>query len=109
MRHEETRNTDRHPDGRGRLGRPCPSLILLDLNMPCKDGREALREIKADPRLRCIPVVVLTTSNAEEDILRSYDLGASGFIIKPMTFDGLVETVKAMGRYWFQIVELPLE
>ena len=88
---------------------PRPGLILLDLNMPRKDGREALREIKADPRLRCIPVVVLTTSNAEEDILRSYDLGASGFIIKPMTFDGLVETVKAMGRYWFQIVELPPE
>jgi CheY-like chemotaxis protein len=86
---------------------PRPDLILLDLNMPRKDGREALREIKADPRLRCTPVVVLTTSKAEEDTLRSYDLGASGFIIKPVTFEGLVETVKAIGRYWFQIVELP--
>jgi CheY-like chemotaxis protein len=88
---------------------PRPGLVLLDLNMPCKGGREALREIKADPRLRCIPVVVLTTSKVEEDILCSYDLGASGFIIKPVTFEGLVEALKAIGRYWLQIVELPPE
>lgn len=84
-----------------------PDLILLDLNMPRKDGREALREIKADSTLRRIPVVVLTTSKAEEDILRTYDLGASAFITKPVTFEGLVEVVKTLGRYWFEIVELP--
>ncbi|MGH8471051.1 MAG: response regulator [Gammaproteobacteria bacterium] len=86
---------------------PRPGLILLDLNMPKKDGREALQEIKADPDLRRIPVVVLTTSKAEEDIYRSYDLGASSFITKPVTFEGLVELMKAMGQYWIEFVELP--
>ncbi len=86
---------------------PRPGLILLDLNMPKKDGREALREIKADPDLRQIPVVVLTTSNVDEDILRSYDSGASSFISKPVTFQGLVELMKGLGRYWFEVVELP--
>lgn len=86
---------------------PRPGLILLDLNMPRKDGREALREIKSDPALRQIPVVVLTTSKAEEDILRSYDLGANCFISKPVTFEGLVEVVKVLDKHWFQIVELP--
>lgn len=84
-----------------------PGLILLDLNMPRKDGREALEEIKADSVLRRIPVVVLTTSEAEEDILRSYDLGVSGFITKPVTFDGLVKVMRSVTVYWFQIVELP--
>lgn len=86
-----------------------PGLILLDLNMPKMDGREALREIKADPALRRIPVVVLTTSKAEEDLVRSYDLGAASFISKPVTFDGLVELMKALGRYWIEFVELPSE
>jgi CheY-like chemotaxis protein len=86
---------------------PRPGVILLDLNMPRKDGREALREIKADPELRNIPVVVLTTSKAEEDIAQSYDLGANSFITKPVTFAGLVEVVRELGRYWFEIVELP--
>jgi CheY-like chemotaxis protein len=86
---------------------PRPGLILLDLNMPKMDGREALREIKVDPDLRRIPVVVLTTSKAEADIVRSYDLGASSFIIKPVSFEGLVEVMKAIGRYWFEIVEPP--
>jgi CheY-like chemotaxis protein len=86
---------------------PRPGLILLDLNMPKKDGRDALLEIKQDPHLRQIPVVVLTTSQAEEDIFRSYDLGVSSFITKPVSFDGLVEVMRAMGRYWFDIVELP--
>ncbi len=86
---------------------PRPGLILLDLNMPRKDGREALREIKSDPALRRIPVVVLTTSQAEEDIYRSYDLGVNSFISKPVTFDGLVKVMKHLGRYWFEIVELP--
>lgn len=88
---------------------PRPGLILLDLNMPRKDGREALKEIKADPNLRQIPIVVLTTSKAEEDIYRSYDLGANSFITKPVTFTSLVEVMKTIGKYWFEIVELPLE
>lgn len=86
---------------------PRPGLILLDLNMPRKDGREALREIKEDPELRAIPVVVLTTSKADEDIVRSYQLGVNSYIQKPVTFDGLVKVMQALGRYWFEIVELP--
>jgi CheY-like chemotaxis protein len=86
---------------------PKPGLILLDLNMPKKDGREALAEIKANPDLRKIPVIVLTTSRAEEDIFRSYDLGVSSFITKPVTFDGLVAAMKVLAEYWFEIVELP--
>jgi two-component system, response regulator len=86
---------------------PRPGLILLDLNMPRKDGREALAEIRSDPDLRRIPVVVLTTSRAEEDILRSYDLGVNSFITKPVTFDSMVETLQTVGRYWFEIVEIP--
>src|SRR5215204_41244 len=84
-----------------------PSMILLDLNMPRKSGLEALREIRADADLRSIPVVVLTTSKAEEDIIRSYELGVNSFIVKPVTFESLVELVRTLGRYWFQIVELP--
>jgi CheY-like chemotaxis protein len=97
-----------------RLGRyadpnhsPRPGLILLDLNMPKKDGREALRDIKNDPALRQIPVVVLTTSQADEDIYHSYDLGANSFISKPVTFNALVALLKNLGKYWFEIVELP--
>jgi CheY-like chemotaxis protein len=86
---------------------PLPALILLDLNMPRKDGREALKEIKANPDLRRIPIVVLTTSKAEEDILRTYDLGVNSYITKPVTFESLVETIKVLGKYWFEIVELP--
>lgn len=86
---------------------PRPGLILLDLNMPRKDGREALREIKNNPSLRQIPIVVLTTSKADEDIYRTYDLGANSYITKPVTFEGLVAVIKALGRYWFEIVELP--
>ena len=87
---------------------PRPDLILLDLNMPRKDGREALAEIKSDPRLRYIPVVVLTTSKAEEDIMRSYDIGAASYITKPVTFDGLVEAIRQLKQYWVQIVRLPI-
>ena len=87
---------------------PRPGLILLDLNMPKKDGREALKQIKADANLRQIPIVILTTSKADEDIYRSYDLGANSFITKPVTFSGLVEVMKTIGKYWFEIVELPL-
>jgi two-component system, response regulator len=84
-----------------------PGVILLDLNMPRKDGREALTEIKKDANLRRIPVVVMTTSKAQEDILCSYDLGVNSFIIKPVTFEGLVEVMRTLGHYWFEIVELP--
>ena len=86
---------------------PRPGLILLDLNMPRKDGREALKEIKEDPRLRNIPVVVLTTSKADTDISRIYDLGANSFISKPVSFDALVDVMKIISRYWFEIVETP--
>jgi two-component system, response regulator len=86
---------------------PRPGIILLDLNMPKKDGREALAEIKADEQLRGIPVVVLTTSSDEHDVLRTYDLGVSSFITKPVTFAGLVEVMRTWTRYWFEIVELP--
>jgi len=86
---------------------PRPGLILLDLKMPRRDGLEALREIKSDPELRQIPVVVLTTSSAEEDIYRSYDLGVNSFVTKPVTFQGLVQVMKALGEYWFEIVKLP--
>ena len=89
------------------INSPRPDIIFLDLNMPRMDGREALVEIKADPNLRQIPIVVLTTSKAEEDILKSYDLGVSGFISKPITFDGLIEAMKIIGEYWFSIVKLP--
>ena len=86
---------------------PRPGLILLDLNMPRMDGREALREIKQDADLRSIPVVVLTTSKAEEDIIRTYDLGVNSFITKPVTFLGLVDVMKIFTRYWLEIVDLP--
>jgi CheY-like chemotaxis protein len=91
----------------GEVHAPRPGIILLDLNMPKKDGREALAEIKADPDLRRIPVIVLTTSKDEEDVLRTYDLGVSSFITKPVTFAGLVEVMNTWSRYWFELVELP--
>ena len=86
---------------------PRPDLILLDLNMPRMDGREALQAIKSDPDLRHIPVVVLTTSEAEQDVLDSYDLGVNAFVTKPVTFEGLAEAVRVMGSFWFKIVRLP--
>ena len=86
---------------------PRPGLILLDLNMPRMDGHVALMKIRTDPDLRQIPVVVLTTSKAEEDIVRTYLLGASSFITKPVKFESLVEVMKVLQRYWFEIVELP--
>lgn len=86
---------------------PRPGLILLDLNMPRKDGREALQEIKRHPELHRVPVVVMTTSKAEEDVLRSYDLGANSYISKPVTFERMVELMKALGKYWIEFVELP--
>lgn len=86
---------------------PTPGLILLDLNMPKKDGREALKEIKADNNLKVLPIVVLTTSKAEEDIVKTYDLGVNSFVTKPVTFGSLVEIMGTISKYWFEIVELP--
>jgi CheY-like chemotaxis protein len=86
---------------------PVPGIILLDLNMPKLDGREALGIIKSDPALKGIPVVVLTTSSAENDVVKSYELGVNSFIVKPVTFAGLVEVMRGFSRYWFEIVELP--
>jgi CheY-like chemotaxis protein len=86
---------------------PTPSLIMIDLNMPKKDGREAIKEIKSNPKLRHLPIVVLTTSKAEEDIYRSYELGVNSYITKPVTFEALVDVIQTIGKYWFEIVELP--
>ena len=90
-----------------RISTYMPDLVISDLNMPKLDGREALSAIKADPSLRSIPVIVLTTSKSEEDVFRSYDLGVNSFITKPVSFEGLVEVVRILGHYWFEIVELP--
>jgi CheY-like chemotaxis protein len=90
-----------------KIAYPTPGLILLDLNMPKKDGREALREIKANPLLASIPVIALTTSKAEEDILKTYKLGVNSFITKPVTFESLVEIMETLSKYWFDVVELP--
>lgn len=84
-----------------------PGLVLLDLNLPRMDGREALKIIRADPKLHRIPVIVLTTSQAEEDVLRTYDLGANSFITKPVTFEDLAHIIKSLSEYWLQIVRLP--
>jgi len=86
---------------------PIPGLILLDLNMPRKDGRTVLKEMKEDPELRSIPVVVLTSSKADEDIYKSYDLGVNSYIVKPVTFEALVDILQTFEKYWFQIVEQP--
>lgn len=90
-----------------KINSPRPNLILLDLNMPRKDGREALKEIKANPKLKGIPVVILTTSKEEEDKIRGYNLGAASYITKPVSFDGLVELMKTLGKYWIEFVEFP--
>jgi two-component system response regulator len=86
---------------------PWPAILLLDLNMPRKDGREALEEIRKETRFRVIRVVIMTTSKAEEDVVRSYNLSAASYIAKPVTFERLVDVVKALGKYWLEIVELP--
>ncbi|KAA2245241.1 response regulator [Chitinophaga agrisoli] len=89
------------------LRHPLPQIILLDLNMPKKDGREALKEIKTDNYLKRIPVIVLTTSQEEKDVKKSYELGVNSFIIKPVTFRKLVEFTQTLWKYWFEFVELP--
>ena len=95
----------RRVNGQGQV--PRPDLILLDLNMPRMDGREVLAEIKADEALACIPVVVLTTSQAEEDILKSYKLHANCYITKPVDFEQFIKIVQAIEDFWFTIVKLP--
>jgi CheY-like chemotaxis protein len=90
-------------------GAPRPDLILLDLNLPRKDGREVLEEIKADPSLRRIPVVVLTTSKAEEDIVRAYDLNANCYITKPVDFEQFIKVVQSIEEFWLSMVKLPPE
>ncbi len=86
---------------------PHPDLILLDLNLPKKDGQEVLREIKADPLLKRIPIVILTTSQAEEDILKAYNLCANCYIAKPVDFDQFIKIVQSIEDFWFTIVKLP--
>ena len=86
---------------------PRPGLILLDLNMPKMDGRTVLKELKSDAELRSIPVVILTTSKDDEDVYRSYDLGVNSYIVKPVTFEALVDILQTLEKYWFEIVELP--
>jgi len=98
------RNTGRYAD---KKLFPKPDIILLDLNMPRKDGREALAEIKGDPELKFLPVVVLTTSNSAEDIIRSYTLGANSYIIKPSTFNAVIKIFRSLCAYWFQTAKLP--
>lgn len=88
---------------------PRPDLILLDLNLPKKDGREVLAEIKADENLRRIPVVILTTSKAEEDILKAYDLNANCYVTKPVDLDQFIKVVKSIEEFWLTIVKLPAE
>jgi CheY-like chemotaxis protein len=99
----------RQGDYVSRKADPYPVLVLLDLNMPRKDGREALAEIKADPTLKRIPVVVLTTSHAEPDVLKAYELGVSSYITKPVSFEDLVEVARVIQKYWFKVVQLPVQ
>jgi CheY-like chemotaxis protein len=91
----------------GNEGVPRPDLVLLDLNLPRKDGREVLQEVKADPDLRTIPIVVLTTSEAEEDILRSYHLHANAYVTKPVDFDRFIEVVRLIDDFFVTVVKLP--
>ena len=86
---------------------PVPNLVLLDLNLPRKDGRQVLAEMKADPNLRRIPVVVLTTSQAEQDIMRTYDLHANCYITKPVDLDRFISVVRSIEEYWCSVVTLP--
>jgi CheY-like chemotaxis protein len=104
---EQLMNFLKHRNGYNAQNAPRPGLILLDLNMPKLDGREALAEIKSDPKLKSIPVIILTTSKREEDIIKSYDLGVNSFITKPVSFNDLVEVTARIKNYWFELVKLP--
>ena len=96
-----------HENGYNESNAPKPGLILLDLNMPKMDGRECLKAIKSDDRVKHIPIVILTTSKSEQDIFKSYNLGVNSFIVKPVTFSELVRIITQLNSYWFEIVELP--
>ena len=98
------RHTGEYVDARSA---PRPDLILLDLRMPRKDGRETLRELKTDPRLRHIPVVALTTSTAGDDVEFSYDVGVNAYVTKPTSFSEWIKIIDIFGKYWFEVVELP--
>ena len=88
---------------------PRPDLILLDLNMPRVDGRQVLEQVREDPDISRIPVIALTTSDEEEDVLRSYDLGCKSFIKKPVEIDTFIETIRELQHYWFELVTLPMD
>jgi CheY-like chemotaxis protein len=88
-------------------GGQTPDLIQLDLNQPRKDGREVLEEVKADPQLRRIPVVILTTSNSQTDVARAYDLHVNAYVVKPVDMDRFVEVIKAVDAFWFDVARLP--
>ncbi len=96
-------------DGTGPEADFRPDLILLDLNLPVMDGRQVLAEIKSDPRLRRIPVIVLTTSRSDDDVARAYDLHANGYIPKPVDMDHFVEVIRRIENFWFATVKLPSE
>jgi len=89
------------------IDQPLPGLILLDLNMPVMDGREVLSKLKQHDKFRSIPIIILTTSKAEADIARTYDMGVNSFIMKPVSFDSLVEMIRSVTDYWFHLVSLP--
>lgn len=88
-------------------GTQLPGLVLLDLNMPRKDGREALAEIKADPGLRHVPVVVMTTSRSPDDVAVTYDIGANSYVAKPIHYEELLDVLRTLGKYWLEVVDLP--
>jgi CheY-like chemotaxis protein len=91
-----------------RIHEPRPDLILLDLGLPRVNGHEALREIKSDPKLRSIPVVIFTTSKSPKDINSTYSMGANSFIVKPVTFDGLIQVMNVLAEYWAEVTQLPV-
>ena len=97
----------RRPPYQSETGHPLPELILLDLNMPRMDGREALNEIRKDPQLCCIPVIVMSTSSSRQEIVQCYQSGASSFITKPVSYSALIDMVGILGKYWLDLVELP--
>lgn len=104
---EELMNYLLHKNGYDDSNAPTPGIILLDLNMPKKDGRECLKEIKSNEKLKHIPTIILTTSKSEQDIFRSYNLGVNSFIVKPVTFGELVKIIMQLNNYWFELVKLP--
>ncbi len=97
----------RRPPFTNAADHPFPRLLLLDLNMPRKDGREVIRELRADPSFAQLPIVVLTTSGSEEDTIRAYHLGANSFVQKPVRFESMVDAMRVIRRFWFEVAQLP--